>query len=116
MMKCMHQDIHEFKDSNNIHGMIYWLLVKKYRKKHDLKKEDIVILLTDIGNHRNWFTGYDESGASNFFVHTQMWDYYIDGDIRYPISYQIAYCCLKMGCFKLPSNYSHHSINRVGDA
>jgi hypothetical protein len=87
---------------------------KKYRKKHDLKKEEIVILLTDIGNHRNWFTGYDESGASNFFVHTQMWDYYIDGDIRYPISYQIASLLLKNGMFQTPKQLfsSFHKKSR----
>lgn len=87
---------------------------KKYRKKHDLKKEDIVILLTDIGNHRNWFTGYDESGASNFFVHTQMWDYYIDGDIRYPISYQIATLLLKNVMFQSPKQLfsSFHKTSR----
>ena len=87
---------------------------KKYRKKHDLKKEDIVILLTDIGNHRNWFTGYDESGASNFFVHTQMWDYYIDGDIRYPISYQIATLLLKNRMFQTPKQLfsSFHKTSR----
>jgi hypothetical protein len=87
---------------------------KKYRKKHALKTEDIVILLTDIGNHRNWFTGYDESGASNFFVHTQMWDYYIDGDIRYPISYQIATLLLKNGMFQTPKQLfsSFHKKSR----
>ena len=74
-----------------------------FRKNFNVSEQDIVINLTSFGNHHNWFTGFDKQGALNFFVSTNIWDYYTDGDCRYPVAYLISSLLLKKYMFKKPS-------------
>jgi len=84
---------------------------EKFRKKKNLSDNDVVIVLTDKGNHENWFTGFDKKGKRNYFVHTELWDYYFDGDLRYPIAYQVVTILLKQSIF--PS--THELLNSFHD-
>ena len=61
-----------------------------YRDTKRIPKDDIVILLTDIGNDINWFGGVSES-MKNFFVQTSNWTHYFGHsiDIRFPIAYEV---------------------------
>ncbi|MFN5355532.1 MAG: hypothetical protein ACK5CT_02875 [Bacteroidota bacterium] len=77
-------------------------ICRKHRIKKKISEEDTVILLTDYGNHPNWFTGYDEQ-ARNFFIHTEHWEMYTEGDSRYPIAYQVVSLLLKQMMFSRPS-------------
>lgn len=76
-------------------------LCRKHRKKNRIPAGEPIILLTDYGNHPNWFAGYDK-GAHNFFVHTEQWEWLTGGESRYPIAYQIASILLKLHMFDSP--------------
>ena len=71
-----------------------------YRKKNRFGDEEFCVLLTEIGNDRNWFSAGDPSGERNLFVHTAYWEYFIGSDQRYPIAYHIASGILKKLLFK----------------
>lgn len=73
---------------------------RSYRKKNKVPMEDIVMLLTRYGNHKNWFSGFDTSGnASDYFIQTGSWEYYVTHDIRYPVVYQVLGILLKLRLF-----------------
>jgi hypothetical protein len=61
-----------------------------YRKKKRIAEKDIVVLLTDVGNERNWFGGISPS-MKNFFIQTSNWEHYFGNtiDIRFPIAYEV---------------------------
>jgi len=62
----------------------------KYRKENDLGNQEVVFLLTDIANKKNWFSAGDEKKL-NGFIHTANWEYYFPGaDRRFPLAYQTA--------------------------
>lgn len=71
-----------------------------YRKYKNLPDEDIVVLLTDIGNDRNWFGGVSES-MNNYFVQTSNWDYFLGNtiDIRFPIAYEVIVWVMRFYMF-----------------
>jgi hypothetical protein len=58
-----------------------------------------VVLLTDMPNHRNWFSAGASGSIPDFFIHTGMWDLYIDGDPKYPIAYELISIPLRMQMF-----------------
>ena len=61
-----------------------------YRKSKKTPKDDIVVLLTDIGNEPNWFGGVSPS-MKNYFVQTSNWEHFFGSsiDIRFPIAYEV---------------------------
>ncbi|GAA4059726.1 hypothetical protein GCM10022388_28240 [Flavobacterium chungnamense] len=61
-----------------------------YRKSKALPDEDIVVLLTDLGNELNWFGGVAPS-MKNYFIQTSNWEHFFGNsiDIRFPIAYEI---------------------------
>ena len=62
----------------------------KYRKENDLGNQEVVFLLTDIANKKNWFSAGDEKKL-NGFIHTANWEYYFPGaERRFPLAYQTA--------------------------
>ena len=63
---------------------------KQYRSKKEISENDIVVLLTDIGNKPNWFGGVSPS-MKNFFVQTSNWEHFfgIGIDCRFPIAYEV---------------------------
>ena len=62
-----------------------------YRRYNDVGDDEHVVLLTTIGNAKNWFAGSDRL-SRNHFVHTADWDFYLGGTIeaRYPVAYETA--------------------------
>ena len=63
----------------------------QYRKAKTVSENDIVVLLTDLGNDRNWFGGVSSS-MKNYFVQTSNWEHFFGNtiDIRYPIAYEVV--------------------------
>lgn len=61
-----------------------------YRKQKDLPENDIVIILTDLGNDLNWFGGVSPS-MTNYFIQTSNWQHFFGSsiDIRFPIAYEV---------------------------
>jgi hypothetical protein len=74
-----------------------------YRKALKIPASDLVIILTDHSNNRNWFSAWDPAGKRNFFVHTGMWEHFIEADPRYPVVYELAAILLWVNTF---SNHS----------
>jgi hypothetical protein len=62
---------------------------KEYRITSKIPQDELVILLTDIGNEYNWFGSID-ADMRNVFIHTSDWNYYFQGlHERFPITYEI---------------------------
>lgn len=74
-----------------------------YRKRNHVNEKDTVILLTEYGNHENWFSGFDKKEHSkDFFIQTGLWEHYVTRDNRYPVAYQIIGLLLKQRMFSRP--------------
>lgn len=72
---------------------------RQYRKKNKIDKQDFVILLTDIANHKNWFACLDEENPYNGFIHTDDWDYFMDCNETLPIAYEVLALILQKHIF-----------------
>lgn len=62
------------------------------RKEEDkVKTEDYVVILSDHGNKKLWFSAADFGGKNNIFVHCEDWKFFAKGsDVRYPIAYHVV--------------------------
>jgi hypothetical protein len=71
---------------------------ENYRVLCSVPTDDHVILLTNIGNDKNWFGSIDES-LKNYFIHTENWSHYFQNqiDVRFPIAYEVIVWLLR-GC------------------
>ncbi|MCE2682118.1 MAG: hypothetical protein LW704_04030 [Cryomorphaceae bacterium] len=71
-----------------------------YRSQRNIPTEDHVILLTDIGNDKNWFGAMDDS-RKNYFVHTANWKHFFKNevDVRFPIAYEVITWLLRSELF-----------------
>lgn len=70
-----------------------------YRSIEQIPEDELVVILTAHANEHNWFSAGDPSGSMNFFVHTGMWDRFLDSDPRFPVVYQLISLTLKMAMF-----------------
>lgn len=75
---------------------------RSYRKRKSIPDHETVILLTDYGNHENWFSGFDKNGAQDYFIQTGHWEHYVTRDKRYPVVYQIIGLLIKKRMFSNP--------------
>ncbi len=60
------------------------------RSKNKIQDKDVVVLFTDHGNERNFFSAWDPTGRYNFFIQTSDWGNFIESDPDYPIIYELA--------------------------
>ncbi len=83
------------------------------RQEADIGDDEMVFLLSGTRNESNWFSGLDPH-AANVFIHTQDWDYFIGGDNRFPIAYQIGAALLRRQMFTSYANLEEkvHTIPR----
>ena len=74
-----------------------------YRHKKSIEGNDIVVLLTDLGNTPNWFGGVSPS-MKNYFVQTSNWEHFFGSsiDIRFPIAYEVIIWVMRY--FMFPTN------------
>jgi hypothetical protein len=74
-----------------------------YRSKKKIAENEIVVLLTDIGNEPNWFGGVSPS-MTNYFIQTSNWEHFFGSsiDIRFPIAYEVIIWIMRFYMF--PSN------------
>ena len=72
-----------------------------YRRKHQIPEKDLVILLTDFSNDKNWFAGIDAT-MKNYFIQTSNWHHYLGNSIdsRFPIAYEIVVWLLRSQMFQ----------------
>lgn len=62
---------------------------EQYRKARLLPKEDMVLLLTDVGNKYNWFATLDQNTTNNGFIHTADWEVFLTCHRQFPIAYEV---------------------------
>lgn len=72
-----------------------------FRKRSFIDDNDYVVLLTDLGNDKNWFGGIDE-GMRNIFIQTAHWSHFFGShvDDRFPITYEVTAWLLRTQMFK----------------
>jgi len=96
-----------------------FLKCKQYRLKHDIGNDEIVILLTDYSNDKNWFSASDPDGTRNIFIQTKYWDYFAGSDLRYPVVYLVISGILKLLMFddyhELTANWHEKPIGCMMD-
>jgi len=68
-------------------------ICKEFRVSQHIPDHEPVILLNGIDNDQNWFSA-GSGEQPDFFIQTNRWDLYVDGDARYPITYQLFYLVL----------------------
>lgn len=74
---------------------------RAYREFNQIPEKDLIFLLTDRNNTRNWFGGIDEH-MNNFFVHTADWPLFFRmlNKPIYPIAYEIMAWILRCLMFQ----------------
>jgi hypothetical protein len=76
-----------------------------YRNSKSISDEDIVVLLTDVGNDKNWFGSVSEL-MKNYFIQTSNWGHFFGNsiDIRFPIAYEIIIWVMRYYMFENREN------------
>ena len=77
----------------------------RYRQLKNIPTNEIVVLLTDIGNDKNWF-GATSPSMKNYFIQTSNWSHYFGNgiDTRFPIAYEVIIWVMRFYMF--PDNES----------
>ena len=72
-----------------------------YRKTKEISQNDLVVLLTDIGNEPNWFGGVSPN-MKNYFTQTSNWEHFFGNtiDIRFPIAYEVIIWAMRYFMFE----------------
>ena len=60
-----------------------------YRITHSIPDQDMVLILSEIGNKYNWFATLDNESPNNGFVHTADWDMFLSCPKQFPIAYEV---------------------------
>ena len=60
-----------------------------YRSTHSIPEQDMVLILSEIGNKYNWFATLDKESPNNGFVHTADWDMFLSCPKQFPIAYEV---------------------------
>ena len=60
-----------------------------YRTTHSIPDQDMVLILSEIGNKYNWFATLDKESPNNGFVHTADWDMFLSCPKQFPIAYEV---------------------------
>ena len=61
--------------------------------------DEPVVFLTDLRNDRNWFSAGESGDQPNCFIQTDMWEWYVDGDPRFPVAYELITLPLRLLMF-----------------
>jgi hypothetical protein len=70
-----------------------------YRAKNRVSNHDLVVLLTDHNNDRNWFGGVAPN-MKDYFIQTSNWEaYFGDVDVRFPIAYEVIVWAMRYYMF-----------------
>jgi hypothetical protein len=87
-------------DNENYDWGVFFRRCIEYRLKNDFSDEDFLVVLTELKNSNNWFSGISLNGDRTFFVHCLDWENYIYSEPEYPISYEVVANTLRSLIFK----------------
>lgn len=60
-----------------------------YRNSNSIPENEMVLMLTEIGNKYNWFATLDKDNPNNGFIHTADWDMFLSCPKQFPIAYEV---------------------------
>ncbi len=60
-----------------------------YRVSNSIPENEMVLMLTEIGNKYNWFATLDKDNPNNGFIHTADWDMFLSCPKQFPIAYEV---------------------------
>jgi hypothetical protein len=60
-----------------------------YRTNNSIPENEMVLMLTEVGNKYNWFATLDKNNPNNGFVHTADWDMFLSCPKQFPIAYEV---------------------------
>lgn len=74
-----------------------FLICEKYRRNYTVPENDLVFLLTDVSNDKNWFGSVDQK-MRNVFIQTSNWSSFFGSEIdsRFPIAYEVVVWTLRI--------------------
>lgn len=78
-----------------------FLICEKYRRKYTVPENDLVFLLTDVSNDKNWFGSVDQK-MRNVFIQTSNWSSFFGAEIdsRFPIAYEVVVWTLRIMMYR----------------
>jgi hypothetical protein len=82
--------------------------IRKIRSQGEIDPAEPVVLITDLRNDMNWFSAGDSNDNLDFFIHSGMWEWYIDGDPRYPIAYELIILPLRIKMFDTFQGFTNY--------
>ena len=81
----------------------------EYRSREQIPTEDLIVILTSHANEHNWFSAGNPDGSLDFFVHTGMWERFLDSDPRFPVVYQLLALPLRVSMFGSYASYAKNT-------
>lgn len=78
----------------------------------DIPSEELVILLTPCANENNWFSSFRSNAASEGFVQTTDWEFFVRAPRWFPVAHQIWTLILQLkgfGSLRNTLRYAHKS-------
>ena len=78
-----------------------FLICEKYRRNYTVPENDLVFLLTDVSNDKNWFGSVDQK-MRNVFIQTSNWSSFFGSEIdsRFPIAYEVVVWTLRIMMYR----------------
>jgi hypothetical protein len=62
----------------------------EYRLSNQFNENDFLIVLTELRNNLNWFSGYSEKGKGLIFIQASDWENYIYSEPELPVAYEVV--------------------------
>jgi hypothetical protein len=108
------------KNMSNVRNWdIFYRGCKMYRRKKRIPADDMIVLLTNVDNHQNWFSALDFTDGKDGFIHTRDWDQYVDSPPAFPIAYEVVSLLVQQHLFQNISQFSEYihydSIGCIND-
>lgn len=67
----------------------FFAACRNYREQHNIHDDDFLVVITELANSKNWFSGFSMDGERNIFVQGTEWENYIYAEPVYPVVYDI---------------------------
>jgi hypothetical protein len=83
---------------------------RTYRRINNTSQDSAIVLLTEKANELNWFSAGDPNGDWNFFVHTDHWEFFVEGENYLPVAYEVVTSILHkfmFGDYRTLEQYVH---------
>ena len=80
----------------NFNWSLFFNECEKYRSEIEMEKDDFLVILTELSNQVNYFCASDDDNPKTFFIHAKYWEYYIQSEAWFPVSYLILAMSLRL--------------------